>query len=82
MKGEEQCDLGSDLSAGVDQCCNPATCLLLPNASCSDSNDVCCRGCNPAPSTTLCQRADSINCRADAMCEYPHLQKDMEREEL
>ena len=69
----EQCDPGFGISTGADQCCNANTCKLLPGATCSDSNHVCCSGCMPASNGTVCQRADSLSCQADTLCKHPDL---------
>jgi len=55
VEGDEQCDCGGEQQCGDNKCCDATTCRFKTNAVCDDSNEDCCRGCQFAPSSTVCR---------------------------
>ena len=63
----EECDSGS---IDGDDCCTEE-CKFTKSAVCSDANSICCRGCQPAPTTTRCFQEFDLDssCRATEFCD-------------
>lgn len=67
VQGSEQCDCIGGNCAGIDPCCNGATCQLNPGADCS-SLDTCCTGsCTIRPAGLSC-RAATGSCDIPEFC--------------
>lgn len=68
-EGAEECDCGGWEACQGNPCCT-ADCKLKANATCSDSNDLCCRDCQvvPAEAKQVC-RVGALVCQKDAYCD-------------
>lgn len=68
-EGNEECDCGGWEACQNNPCCT-ADCKLKANATCSDSNDLCCRNCQvvTAEAKQVCRVGTSI-CQKDAYCD-------------
>ncbi|PJF17525.1 Zinc metalloprotease [Paramicrosporidium saccamoebae] len=68
-EGNEECDCGGKEGCLDNKCCT-ADCKLTPGSTCSDNNDVCCRGCKTiaADDRQVCRVAAST-CQEDTFCD-------------
>ncbi|KAL5493312.1 hypothetical protein EMCRGX_G014470 [Ephydatia muelleri] len=62
----EQCDAG----LLGDTCCTDA-CQLRSTAVCSDVNSLCCKGCQVAPKSVVCQQVNALtlDCTTNVSCD-------------
>ncbi len=69
VTGAEACDCGGANCAGIDPCCNGATCQLAAGATCA-GDDACCDPgtCRPLAAGTLCRGAAGT-CDAAETCD-------------
>ncbi|XP_060090041.1 disintegrin and metalloproteinase domain-containing protein 17 [Heteronotia binoei] len=62
----EECDPGL-LHRYIDPCCT-SECTLKPNATCSDRNSPCCKGCQFESAQKKCQEAINATCKGESYC--------------
>ncbi|XP_061478788.1 disintegrin and metalloproteinase domain-containing protein 17 isoform X2 [Rhineura floridana] len=62
----EECDPGL-LHQYVDPCCT-SECKLKQNATCSDRNSPCCKGCQFESAQKKCQEAINATCKGESYC--------------
>lgn len=65
---DEECDCGSPEQCAKDPCCMEG-CKLRSGATCSDSNDPCCRSCKiiPASERHVCSKSSGF-CQFSSYC--------------
>ena len=63
----EECDCGGTESCKGNNCCDPSTCKFINSAKCDDSNEECCKGCQFAPSGTICSASTGV-CDPQEVC--------------
>jgi len=68
-EGDEECDCGPLGCAGVDPCCDQATCKLKPQASCSAMDACCTQTCQLVTDTTTVCRAAVSSCDIPERCD-------------
>ncbi|XP_008115827.1 disintegrin and metalloproteinase domain-containing protein 17 isoform X1 [Anolis carolinensis] len=62
----EECDPGL-LRLYEDPCCT-SDCMLRQNATCSDRNSPCCKGCQFETAQKKCQEAINATCKGESYC--------------
>ncbi|XP_042317863.1 disintegrin and metalloproteinase domain-containing protein 17 isoform X2 [Sceloporus undulatus] len=62
----EECDPGL-LRLYDDPCCT-SECMLRQNATCSDRNSPCCKGCQFESAQKKCQEAINATCKGESYC--------------
>ncbi|XP_042313496.1 disintegrin and metalloproteinase domain-containing protein 17-like [Sceloporus undulatus] len=65
----EECDPGL-LRLYDDPCCT-SECMLRQNATCSDRNSPCCKGCQFESAQKKCQEAINATCKGESYCTVP-----------
>uniref|UniRef100_A0A6J0TXB9 Disintegrin and metalloproteinase domain-containing protein 17 n=1 Tax=Pogona vitticeps TaxID=103695 RepID=A0A6J0TXB9_9SAUR len=63
---DEECDPGL-LRLYDDPCCT-SECMLKKNATCSDRNSPCCKGCQFESAQKKCQEAINATCKGESYC--------------
>lgn len=66
---DEECDCGSPEECAKDPCCQEG-CKLRPGATCSNTNDSCCRECKiiPASEKKICGKSSGF-CMFNSYCD-------------
>ncbi|XP_066468193.1 disintegrin and metalloproteinase domain-containing protein 17 [Tiliqua scincoides] len=62
----EECDPG--LMRQYDDPCCTSDCKLKENATCSDRNSPCCKGCQFESAQKKCQEAINATCKGESFC--------------
>lgn len=63
----EECDVGF-LEVGEEDSCCTKECKFKGKAVCSDLNQPCCKNCNFAPTTQVCEERNNFTCLQESKC--------------